>query len=129
MTGRAGACEGVVMIVEDDPDSREILTELVAYEGFRPVVASNGREALDELEAAKCAGLPCVILLDMMMPVMDGREFRAAQQEDPLLGEIPVVVLSAHADAITTARAMRARAVLKKPVDFDAIMVLLRELC
>lgn len=124
-----GAPGCVVMIVEDDPDSRDILSELVEFEGFRTVVASNGREALAELEAAKREKLPCVILLDIMMPVMDGRQFRAAQQQDPMLHAIPVVVLSAHLEALTTLEAMRANAVLAKPVDFSKLIEVVRELC
>lgn len=123
------ASDCVVMIVEDDLDSREILSELVESEGFGTVVASNGREALAELEAAKQAKLPCVILLDMMMPVMDGRQFRAVQQQDPLLEEIPVVVLSAHLEALAITEAMRAKAVLAKPVDFAELIAVVREIC
>lgn len=123
------SCDRVVMIVEDDPDSREILSELVAGEGFRTLVASNGKEALAELEAAKGATLPCLILLDMMMPVMDGRQFRAAQREDPLLGKIPVVVLSAHVETMMTVDAMRAKAVLEKPVDFSELIGVVRDIC
>jgi len=65
-------CSRVVMIVEDDPDAREIIADLIAEEGYSPLVAANGRDALAALDEAKGDTLPCVILLDMMMPVLDG---------------------------------------------------------
>ena len=120
-------CPHVVMIVEDDADVREILSEIVADQGFCAVSASNGRDALDELRAAPSP--PCVILLDMMMPVMDGWQFRAEQRRDPALGGIPVVVLSAHADASEAAESMHAAAFLGKPVDLDRLLEVIRRLC
>lgn len=126
---RATGREHVVMIVEDDADARTILEELVRDEGFGTLAASNGREALDQLEAAKQRALPCIILLDMMMPVLDGRGFRAAQQVDPELAEIPVVVLSAHVDAAEAAQTLRAAAFLRKPIDLHAVLAVIRRHC
>jgi two-component system response regulator MprA len=70
-----------------------------------------------------------VILLDVMMPVMDGNEFRARQQSDASLREIPVVVLSAHADASVSAAQMRAAAFLKKPVDLGELLQTIQHFC
>ena len=74
-------CEKTVLIVEDDVDTSDAIAEVLEDGNYRPLRAPKGAAALDELRAAERA--PCMILLDMMMPVMDGREFRAQQREDP----------------------------------------------
>jgi CheY-like chemotaxis protein len=86
------ALDVLVLLVEDDLDVREAMADLLACEGLRVVVASDGREALDLLQA----GLrPSVIVLDLTMPRMDGWDFRHAQMADPNLKDIPVIVVSA----------------------------------
>jgi CheY-like chemotaxis protein len=123
MTG----CGSTVMIVEDDIDVREMLAEIVAEGGYRALSAANGREALDTLRATPAR--PCLILLDMMMPVMDGRQFRAAQATDPELGDIPVVVLSAQVDVRETASTLKAAGFLEKPVDLHALLAVIAQHC
>lgn len=118
-----------VMIVEDDEDVRELLAELIEAQGFSTVRSANGKEALEELGARRAGNLPCVILLDVRMPVMDGPEFRAAQRCDPLFAQIPVIVMSAHADAITIAEPLRGDVSLPKPLDLPRLFRLLREHC
>ena len=81
-----------VLIVEDDSDLRDMMAELLGLEGFTAVTTANGREALASLQTT---GHPGVILLDLMMPVMDGYEFLHTQRQDPRFAAIPVVVLSA----------------------------------
>jgi CheY-like chemotaxis protein len=113
-----------VLIVEDDADLSEMMAELLTIEGFEARTAANGREALDYLHRhAK----PDLILLDLMMPEMDGWEFRRRQKADPALAALPVIVLS----ALDPARAadVRADAVLKKPLDFDRLLELVRHYC
>jgi len=78
--------------VDDDADIREALEELLADSGYSVMTAGNGRQALDLLADEP---LPSVILLDMMMPVMDGYEFLEAQRNDQRLASIPVAVLTA----------------------------------
>lgn len=80
-----------VLVVDDDQDSREVLGEVLSESGYSVVCARDGAEALDLLRVHR----PDVILLDMNMPTMNGREFRAAQQRDPLLALIPTVVMTA----------------------------------
>ena len=81
-----------VLIVDDDSAVRTALKELFETEGYAVAVASNGRAALNHLGA----GLrPCVVLLDLMMPVMDGWDFRTEQLKDPALKEIPVFIITA----------------------------------
>jgi signal transduction histidine kinase len=106
-----------LLVIEDDADIREALDGLLSMEGFRVAGCSNGREALEWLrESPK----PDVILLDLMMPVMDGWQFRVAQKEDPELATIPVLALSA--DATAKAAAIDADAYLRKPVDYETLV-------
>jgi DNA-binding response OmpR family regulator len=115
-----------VLIVEDDEDLREMMAQLLTLEGFETATAANGREALEYLHEHE-AGRPDIILLDLMMPVMDGWEFRRRQQADPTLAPVPVIILS----ALDYARAsnLEATAFLKKPLDFDRLVSLVRSHC
>jgi CheY-like chemotaxis protein len=113
-----------VLVVEDDPDLREMMEQLLHLEGFAPLTAPNGREALTLLQA----GAPVkAILLDLMMPVMDGWEFRERQLSTPELAGIPVVVISAvdvdRMDRLNPAAAFR------KPLAFDQVIEFLQRLC
>jgi CheY-like chemotaxis protein len=109
-----------VLVVEDDVDVRQSLAEVLADSNYEPVLASNGREALTQLRAAR--EKPCLILLDVMMPVMDGATFRAEQLSDPELQSIPVVVLSAQSDLEATAKAMSVKDYMRKPVELDELL-------
>src|SRR5258706_12954853 len=81
-----------LLVVEDDADIRDALDGLLSTEGFRIAGCSNGREALDWLRTSP---KPDLILLDLMMPVMDGWQFRVEQKQDPALATIPILALSA----------------------------------
>ena len=113
-----------VLIVEDDADLRDMMAQLLTLEGFNAATVANGREALEYL---RNVARPDVILLDLMMPVMDGWEFRRRQQADPAMSDVPVIVLS----ALDQARAadVNANAFLKKPLDFDRLLALVRAYC
>jgi DNA-binding response OmpR family regulator len=114
-----------VLIVEDDADLREMMAQLLTLEGFQAATVANGREALKYLEDRDAK--PGLILLDLMMPVMDGWEFRRQQQADPAVADVPVIVLSAL-DA-SRAADVSADAFLKKPLDFDRLLQLVRGYC
>lgn len=114
-----------VLIVEDDADLRDMMAQLLSLEGFRAATAANGREALDYLRGSE--EKPDVILLDLMMPVMDGWEFRRKQQADPAVADVPVIVLSALDQS--RAAGVPAEAFLKKPLDFDRLLQLVRQYC
>jgi signal transduction histidine kinase len=101
-----------ILIVEDDRAIREPLSVLLRGEGYRVSLAENGQEALRKLRTEPS---PDIIVLDLRMPVMDGWEFRAIQQQDPVLGLIPVVAISA--DGSAQAVTMSADAYLRKPLD------------
>jgi CheY-like chemotaxis protein len=81
------------LVVDDDPDIRDSLREVLEDEGYEVATVGNGREALDYLKQA--APRPCVILLDLMMPVMDGWQFRKEQKLHPEIADIPLVVITA----------------------------------
>src|SRR5580704_9691993 len=106
-----------LLVIEDDVDIREALDGLLSMEGFRVAGCSNGREALDWLRTSP---KPDIILLDLMMPVMDGWQFRVAQKDDPEIATIPVLALSA--DSTAKAAAIDAEAYLRKPVDYDTLI-------
>ncbi|MDP9148429.1 MAG: response regulator [Myxococcota bacterium] len=106
-----------LLVVEDDVDIREALDGLLSLEGFRVAGCCNGREALEWLRSSP---KPDLILLDLMMPIMDGWQFRVAQKGDPTLSSIPVLALSA--DATAKAAAIDADAYLKKPVDYETLI-------
>ena len=114
-----------VLIVEDDADLREMMAQLLSLEGFQAAAVANGSEALQYLHNGHVK--PDVILLDLMMPVMDGWEFRRKQQADPAFADVPVIVLS----ALDQSRAadVQAEAFLKKPLDFDRLLQLVRHYC
>jgi CheY-like chemotaxis protein len=101
-----------VLVVDDDRDNRELLVELLASEGYLVSSASDGRRALAEARAKR----PDVILLDLMMPVMNGWEFRDAQLRDPDLARVPVVVVSAFEDTLDV------EAILKKPYLLEDVL-------
>jgi CheY-like chemotaxis protein len=102
-----------LLIVDDDADGREALERLLRFAGYHVSSCANGGEALQRLRTAE--KLPDVILLDVMMPVMDGSAFRAEQKKDRALAAIPVVVVSAQGDLQAT---FDADAYLDKPLEF-----------
>jgi CheY-like chemotaxis protein len=122
---------GNVLIVEDDPDVREMLATLLAIEGFHAIAAEDGLEALHLLRAVRhrAPDIPCLVLLDLKMPRLGGKEFRRAQLGDPTVANVPVAVMSGAVDLEQRAKALGAVATLAKPIDFDALMNVVRRYC
>ena len=116
-----------VLIVEDDRDLREAIGEILEHDRFHVMHAAHGAEAIDILRTS--SELPELILLDLMMPVMNGMQFRAIQQNDPRLAAIPVVVMSAVTDGERKASALRPAAFLPKPADREQILAVVRRFC
>jgi CheY-like chemotaxis protein len=108
-----------ILIVEDENPIRDVITEILEDEGYRVVGTTNGLEALTYLRQH---ARPRLILLDLGMPVMTGWEFRAHQQRDPRLADIPVVVMSALPDLYRKAAALNASDCLDKPVNIDTLL-------
>lgn len=115
-----------LLLVDDDTDLREALAELLEDEGFLVVQASNGLEALDALDALD-AQAPDLIVLDYMMPVMSGPEFRTQQRARPAFAAIPVVLLSAANDCLDF-KTMEPNVIMKKPFKIPALLRSIREL-
>jgi CheY-like chemotaxis protein len=116
-----------IFVVDDDEDIREGLMDFLEDHGYQPIGAADGRQALDLLGASP--ERPCIIILDLMMPVMDGRSFREAMLQDPELSAIPVVVISAYNDGADTAKQIRALTYLPKPLDLDALLAIVHSQC
>jgi CheY-like chemotaxis protein len=115
-----GENEKRILLVDDDPDIRDGIAEALEDEGFLVRLASNGREALDLLSHEK--PLPDLILLDMMMPVMDGWAFREEQQKAADLAAIPVVVFSAYDLPGDAASRLGVAGMLRKPVRLEQLL-------
>jgi CheY-like chemotaxis protein len=114
-----------ILIVDDDPDIRHLLTTLLTFKGYQTLSAASGIEALTHLQHTHPT--PHLILLDQIMPDMDGVAFRCAQQQDPQLATIPVVVISAVENLQT--QSAPAAAYLPKPIDFAALLTLVEQHC
>jgi CheY-like chemotaxis protein len=113
-----------VFIVEDDVDTREMLGRFLELEGFAVETAANGKQALERLSVGARVS---VILLDLMMPVMDGWEFRRQQSRRQDLASIPVIVVSAAGrDRLEQ---IEADAYLSKPVDLEALLERITRYC
>jgi CheY-like chemotaxis protein len=108
-----------ILIVEDDADLRDTLAEVLRLRGYQVVAKPNGREAMVHLQAH---ALPCLILLDLMMPIMDGWDFRRALMSDPALRNIPTILLSGADDLQREGLGLRAVAYLRKPVSLADVL-------
>lgn len=113
-----------ILVVEDDTDMSETLCELLADCGYEPCAAHNGMEALDQLRA--WSRPPAIILLDLQMPVLDGRGFRRAQLDEPAWRAIPVVVLTAQPDIDKVCEEMHVPGYLRKPVRLEPLLALIQ---
>jgi CheY-like chemotaxis protein len=114
-----------ILVVDDDTDIRETLAQILEFEGFTVTCASNGQEAMARLESLR----PSLILLDLMMPVMNGYEFRQAQKANPEISDIPVIILSADGNVHQKAAAADVRTYLKKPIELEMLLTAIREYC
>lgn len=116
---------GPVLVVEDDPDSRLMLKTWLSLMNVPVATARNGNEGLEVARRVR----PCLILLDFMMPVMGGREFRLLQSADPTLCDVPVVLTSAHPQARDIAAELRMHGVIEKPVALEEVEEVIARFC
>jgi CheY-like chemotaxis protein len=117
-----------VLVVDDDLDIRSAMIDVLEEHGFNATGAINGRDALDQLRATPGERKPCLIVLDLMMPVMDGVAFRTEQLKSPELAAIPVLVVTAHRD-IADQALMRITDFLRKPLNIEDLMAAVRRYC
>jgi len=109
----------IVLVVDDDAEIRQALAELLEDEDYGVLLAANGKEAIDLVVAGM---KPDVILLDVMMPVMDGWHFLSARLKHPDLVEVPIIIISAGQEAEREARKVGVFEVVKKPLHVDDLI-------
>jgi CheY-like chemotaxis protein len=114
-----------ILIVEDDEDAREALVFFLENEGYHVLEASHGEEALHHLRNTEV----CAILLDLMMPVMNGWTFRSEQLKDPRIASIPVAVITADENATQSAAALGVQELMVKPVDLRRLLAFVDRHC
>ncbi|MES2803194.1 MAG: response regulator [Bdellovibrionota bacterium] len=112
-----------ILIVEDDESIRETMQTVLELEGHDVLTAENGHEGLKLLASE---AKPCLILLDLMMPVMNGWQFAAALENDLKLADIPVIIVSAYSDKAIN---IKSKAILKKPIDLRALYNTIKQWC
>ena len=113
-----------ILIIEDDEGIREGFSMLLEFEGYTVLTASNGKEGLEVLHRGQ---RPCMIVLDLMMPVMNGLEFLEVVNQDSTLATIPVVLVTAFHDRTNLVK--WPIQILKKPVDYDLLMSAVKKYC
>lgn len=107
----------MVLLVEDDPDIRDIVQDVLEAEGYDVVPASHGKQALEFLRDVRNTEPPALVILDMMMPLVDGRHVLEAIRSDATLSSVPVVVMS----AVAHEKPVGAAAFLRKPFSLDTL--------
>jgi CheY-like chemotaxis protein len=116
-----------VLVVDDDVDIRDTIQDILQLSGYAVMQADNGFSALEYLRSAK--ELPCLILLDLTMPQMDGAEFREEQLKSRELAEIPVIVLTADGNTEQQAQTLHAARVMRKPITLRALLDAVKQHC
>jgi CheY-like chemotaxis protein len=122
----ASPARRTILVVEDDETTREALQGFLEGEGYPVIAVANGREAINYLLRDD---LPCLILLDLMMPVMNGWEFRKEQKRDPAFASIPVVVCSAAGNIEKEVALLGAAGCLQKPIDTGKLLATVQSFC
>jgi len=123
----SAAAPAAVLVVDDDTNVREMICAALAGQGYETAAAGNGKEALSYLRSS--ARQPRLILLDLMMPEMNGWEFRKVQQEDPVLSRIPVAIITGAAGLEGQAPVLGAVDVLGKPSRIETLISLVSRFC
>jgi CheY-like chemotaxis protein len=118
--------KGSVLIVEDDEATREAFALILSQDGYRVETAGNGLAALERLRSAQRPGL---ILLDLMMPVMDGLQFQEQLARERELSDIPVLICSAAGERVRRRLAVEPAGYLDKPIDPPALLAAVRRHC
>ena len=113
-----------VLIVEDDAELCGFMNFLLTANGYQTMCAGNGQQALDQMRTRT----PCIVLLDIHMPVMDGWEFRRRQLDDPRYASVPVVAVTAHFDARAVEDKLGVPC-LRKPMHIDEVVTAVRFAC
>ncbi len=115
-----------ILVVEDDFDCLEAIVDALDFDGYRTISAANGEEALSRLEAG---ATPALILLDLMMPVMDGVEFLVERRRRQLAPGVKVLLVSGERDLALRADTLGADGFIQKPVELESLLATVREFC
>lgn len=126
MMASTNLSKGEVLIVEDDRDLRNVLSQVLAEEGYEVGGAEHGLHALKQLRSGR---RPSLILLDLTMPVMNGWQFRAEQRQDPSIAAIPVVVISAGANLAEQVVPLGIQEYLRKPIQLGQLLATVERYC
>ena len=116
-----------IYVVEDDPDVRETLCEVLRDEGYEPAAFAEGPAALQAMSQA--THLPKLVLLDLMMPTMDGWAFRDWQRKSARLRTVPTVILSADGNIAESSASLEVQGYLRKPIHIDTLLALVERFC
>ena len=112
-----------ILVIDDEPAIRQMMRDILELEGYHVSTAANGEEGISELKSIRS---PCVVLLDLMMPVKNGWEFLDFQRNDPLLSKIPIVICSAYAES---AKSVCPSGFVPKPVQLDSLLKAVKAFC
>ena len=115
-----------ILLVEDDPDSRSAVAELLRLDGYEVRETGDGQEALGALSTGRP---PCLVLLDLNMPGTSGWRFRALQLRDRAIADVPVIALSGHGGLEQQAQMMTLDGWVGKPLDFDKLLAIVGRTC
>lgn len=119
--------KGPILVIDDDKEIRESLSDVLTDEGYVVICAENGREALNYLNGGN--ELPRLVFLDLMMPVLDGQGFRKEQMDTPLISNIPTILFSANGQLDKRALEIGMTDFLKKPIDLDELLEIAARYC
>lgn len=114
-----------VLVVEDDADTREVVRDVLHDDGFEVVTAANGADGLAHLRLGR---RPCAVVLDLMLPEVDGREVLEAMANDPELSDVPVVVITANVHMLTR-EYTNVRRIFRKPFPFLGLVKEVKQAC
>lgn len=115
-----------ILTVDDDESIRQTVSEMLEFEGFEAVWAKNGQVALDYLNAIPDRELPDLVLLDYMMPVMNGKEFYLLKEKNPRISHIPVVMMTANGNLVNVMDNVEAGGYMSKPMDYETVVKMVK---
>ncbi len=115
-----------ILTVDDDEDIRMAVSSMLEMEGFESVWAKNGQVALEYLKRVPDSELPDLVLLDFMMPIMNGQDFFKAMHNDQRLKKIPVVMMTANGNLVNVMDRIEAGGFMSKPMDYETVVKMVK---
>jgi DNA-binding response OmpR family regulator len=115
-----------ILTVDDDEDIRSAVSSMLELEGFESVWAKNGQVALEYLKRIPDSELPDLVLLDYMMPIMNGQEFFRELHKDNRLAHIPVVMMTANGNLVNVMDRVEAGGFMSKPMDYETVVKMVK---